>query len=140
MIVALDGTGRIVVRNNSLNQGFAGSDREVPLEAWPLVEPATVETSGHAADDVLLELDVEAARSGYDLQVTASDAVTREPIASATYTGIPCGQIDGNVALVSHRSPRLEGPGYWFAGWCRSGTLVEHHPAPSARSWEPYTP
>jgi phosphodiesterase/alkaline phosphatase D-like protein len=129
LIVAVDGTGQIVVRDNSVNQGYAGPTPDIPLEAWPLLAPDLAEQSGGPRSDVRLNLEVEAEGEGatYGLTVTLTDGDTGDRVARSIYSGVPAEQLSGNVALVSHRSPRLEGPGYWFEDWTVSGSKVEHH-------------
>ncbi len=124
LVVAWDGTGRIVVRDNSTSAGFSGPNPNIPLSAWPEVEPETTEASGDEPTDVELRLDIEPDDDAYRLVVTAADLAGRE-VARATYAGITADRIAGNVALVSHRSPSGEGPGYWFDRWTLSGSLVE---------------
>jgi phosphodiesterase/alkaline phosphatase D-like protein len=130
LIVAVDGTGAIVVRDNSVNRGIAGPRADIPLEAWPLVEPAEAELIEEVGSDVVLELQAAPEGQGsdtYRLTVTARNAETSQLLARSAYTGIPAHQLSGNVALASHRSPGLEGPGYWFRDWSLEGTKVERH-------------
>lgn len=127
IIVAVDGTGRIVVRDNSVHQGYAGPNPSIPLEAWPLIEADVQETYGEVGTDVLLVMESWADGETYRIRVTVSDGENGNVVAQSSYSGIPAHQLSGNVALVSHRSPSLEGPGYWFRDWVLSGPKVERH-------------
>jgi len=131
LIVAVDGTGQIVVRDNSINEGYTGPNPDIPLEHWPLIEPDHSERHGEVGPDAVLrvEAEPEAEPDGgtYRLRVTVSDPQGGALLAESNYSGIPARQLSGNVALVSHRSPRLEGPGYWFRDWALAGSKVERH-------------
>ena len=133
LIVAFDGTGRIVVRDNSLNQGYRGADPAIPLEAWPLLEPDWFESPEHTSTDVELTVELQPEGDAYRLTVTVRDAETEAVVGAASYGAIPPHQVSGNMALVSNRSPRREGPdprpGYWFCDWTVSGSKVERHDA-----------
>lgn len=126
LIVAWDGTGRIVVRENDVSAGFSGPNANIPLSAWPEIAPTSAETSGDAPVEVGLGLDVEPDGNAYRLTVTATD-LAGATVATHTYRGIPGDRVTGNVALVSHRSPSPGGEGYWFRDWIVSGPLVERH-------------
>lgn len=128
LIVGVDGTGDIIVRDNSVNQGYRGPDAAIPLEAWPLVEP--VERRRSSGPVAAYRLSVEAAPDsvGYRLRVEAWDDETGDLVAAASYAGLLAGQFDGGVALVSHRSAAGAGPGYWFDDLAISGSKLELHP------------
>ncbi len=131
LIVAFDGTGSIVVRDNSVNQGFRGPGQSIPLEAWPLLEPDSFVATDRTSADLTLFLDIQSDGDSYRLTVTARDTDTDDEVGRAEYSGIPAHQVSGSVALVSHRSPRLAGterrPGYWFRDWTMAGSKVERH-------------
>ncbi len=127
LIVAVDGTGRIVARDNAHGDGPRGPRGDYPLSAWPLIEPAAAAVSGRS-NDFTLHLDAEATGDAYRLHAVAVDAVTGDTLATATYDGIDADHFSGNVALVSHHSPNLTGPGYWFRDWRVAGSKVVHHP------------
>jgi alkaline phosphatase D len=127
LIVALDGTGRIVVRDNSVNQGFVGPDPSIPVDAWPLIQPTTEEHGADLPTEAVLEARATPEADGYLLRVTVTDPESGDRLAESTYAGVPPEQLSGGVALVSHRSPDLRGPGYWFQNWELSGSKVERH-------------
>jgi hypothetical protein len=127
LIVGLDGTGRIVVRDNSVHQGFDGPSPSIPVDAWPLVPPTTEERWSNVRADAVLEVRAVPRDDGYSLRVSVTDPDTGNLLAESTYTGVPPDQLSGGVALVSHRSPGLGGPGYWFRDWHVSGSKVERH-------------
>jgi hypothetical protein len=158
LIVAVDGTGMIIVRDNSGLEGPKQAAEDIPLWAWPLIEPESVElapitTGPSPSRDLVLRLEAQpeagssssstAAARGvaetgagtapagevgtaqtYRLTVSAIDTATGAPISSASYEGIAAEHLSGNLALVSHQSPALEGPGYWFRDWRVDGSKV----------------
>ena len=127
LIVALDGTGKIVVRDNS---GLEGPKSVRPAistsaDAWPLVEPTTIELSEEPFDDVVLRLEAEpmgssAAASGshegseagqaqaYRLTVSVHDTASGRQLGEATYENIAAEYLSGHVGLISHNSRHLE--------------------------------
>ena len=138
LIVAVDGTGRIIVRDNSVNHGYTGPNPNIPVDNWPLVSPDRFDRWGEPGADMRLTLEARpAAASGvsgdgpdgdtYRLTVTLADGETREVLTRSTYSGIASEHLTGNVALVSHRSPLMDGPGYWFRDWQLAGSKVERH-------------
>ena len=117
LIVALDGTGRLVVRDNSVFQGYKSAQPDIPLEAWPEIEPTSRASTESVPDDITLTLHAAPESGGdtYWLDVRALDTASGEVVARAAYAGIPAHQLDGNLALVSHRGSRdADGPGHWF--------------------------
>jgi hypothetical protein len=145
LIVAVDGTGMIIVRDNSGLDGPKRAVQDVPLWAWPLIEPVSVEmapiaTKATPSRDFVLQLEVEpetastaaggaAAESGptYRMKVSTFDSATGDPINIARYEGIAAEFLSGNVALVSHQSPSQSGRGYWFREWQVEGTKLVTH-------------
>ncbi len=129
LIVAVDGTGTVVVRSNTHPDAPKGPSASIPTEAWPVIEPVSREVLATAADsDVVLALQAEPVGSAYALEITVRGASSGHVLATARYEGIDAAHFSGNVALVSHNSPRMEGPGYWFREWTLTGPKVEHHP------------
>jgi len=146
LIVAVDGTGMIVVRDNSGLEGPKRAVAEIPLWAWPLIEPISLELSPIATKaapsrdfELRIEAEPESASAGagaagagteptYRVTVSTFDAATGDPINVARYEGIAAEHLSGNVALVSHQSPSQSGPGYWFSDWHLDGSKVIAHP------------
>ena len=122
LIVGIDGTGEIIVRSNTSADAPKGPRVDIPIRAWPLVQAQRL--MGHVPAGSSVELDIHAEPSGdaYDLLVTASDPETNRQIAEARYTGLANQYFVGNVALVSHNSPLMEGQGYWFDDWVIAGS------------------
>lgn len=134
LIVAVDGTGQIVVRDNSENHGYTGPNPNIPLEHWPLIEADQTEVSGEVGNDMFLAVQAEPDGDTYSMIVTLLDGVTGNERARAWYSGIDPEHMTGNVALVSHRSPAAadgaaaeDTPGYWFASWTLDGAKVRRH-------------
>ncbi len=126
LIFALDGLGRIVARNNSHNDVQKGPRADFTVNAWPLIEPVTTTGSATPYSEVVLTLDAAPNGAHYDVDVTvsSSDSV----VASARYEGLDAAHFSGNVALVSHNSARMQGPGYWFKDWRITGSKVVSYP------------
>ncbi len=129
LIVAVDGTGSIVVRSNTNPDAPKGPNANMTTDAWPLYEAASRQRDdGEAAADYVLSVRAEPLEGSYSLDVTLRDGRTDTILETARYEGMDAEHLSGNVALVSHTSPRMEGPGYWFQDWMLSGPKVEHHP------------
>jgi len=127
LIVAIDGTGQIIVRDNSINEGYTGPNPAIPLEHWPLVAPDQSERFGEVGPDAVLRVEAEPDGDSYRLRVVVTDPESGALLAESSYSDIPARQLSGNVALVSHRSPNMEGPGYWFREWTLAGSKVERY-------------
>ncbi len=129
LIVAVDGTGSIVVRSNTKEDAPKGPNANMTTDAWPLYEAASRQRQdAEPATDFVLSVRAEPLEDSYGLDVTLRDGRTDTILETARYEGIDAEHLSGNVALVSHTSPRMEGPGYWFRDWMLSGPKVEHHP------------
>ena len=155
LIVAVDGTGKIVVRDNSTidSPKSVRANISTDVDAWPLIDPETVEFTDGALEDFVLQLaaepvDLSSPDTSYRLTVTVEDAISGVHRGAATYEDIPAQYFSGNVALVSHNSRHVEenpslanreprsfeasiatvGPGYWFQNWTARGSKLIHHP------------
>jgi len=127
IIVGMDGTGAIIVRDNTSPDAPKGPRADIPLSAWPLISAASRSGAVEAGAAVELHVAAAPAANGYQLQVTATDPASSEVLATATYTDLPAIRFAGNVALVSHNSAAMEGPGYWFEDWTIDGSKVRQH-------------
>jgi len=101
------------------------------VDAWPLIDPVSIELSEGDFEDVVLRLVAEPMGSGasavsgesgrgeagaggsspgqpYRLIVSVQDAATGAEIGGATYENIPAEYLSGNVGLVSHNSRHTE--------------------------------
>ncbi len=127
LIFAIDGTGRLVARDNAHNTSAKGPRADFTEGDWPLLEATESEGSLPPYSDVTLTLTAEPqGDDGYHVTLTAiADGI---PAAWARYERLKSEHFSGNVALVSHNSARQEGGGYWFRDWSIEGTKVEHHP------------
>ena len=155
LIVAVDGTGKVVVRDNSTldSPKSARANISTDVDAWPLIIPETIEFTDGALEDFVLRLvaepeDSSSPNTNYRLTVTVEDAISGVDRGAATYDEIPAEYFSGNVALVSHNSRHVEknsalvnreprpfeastvtvGPGYWFQNWTARGSKLIHHP------------
>ena len=127
LIVALDGTGRVVVRDNSLRGAYKGNEAEYKIDDWPLLQPESSRASGELPDEVVLHLTAEPGVDGYELGVRA-EAPDGTMVSEARYRNVDPQFLTGNVALVSHLAPNETERGYWFDDWSVSGTKLKHHP------------
>ncbi len=127
LIVAVDGTGRIVMRSNTNADGPKGPQSNIPASAWPEL-PATERQGSGAANDLILTVHVTWDGDAYLVNATVHDGLTGMFLQSARYLEIAPENLSGNVALVSHHSAAMEGPGYWFEAWELSGSKVLFHP------------
>ena len=126
LIAAIDGTGKTVFRDNST------PDSRNPKEPddWPSIEPTTSEGRGFQdgpVEDITLTLEVTPNQGSYQLILTAKDSKNGDIISRSAVEGIDPQQVSGNVALVSHSSPRGKGAGYWFRDWKVAGSKAESH-------------
>ena len=128
IIVGVDGTGRIVVRDNTNPDAPKGPQADIPVAAWPLIEPMAYSGSIDAGSAVELSVTATPADSGYEMHVIAIDPASSEELASASYADLPARHFSGNVALVSHNSADMTGPGYWFEDWLLHGSKVRSYP------------
>ena len=127
LIAAMDGTGQVIFRDNSR----PNSREPRTAEHWPLLKPLSAEGSGYSAKEIPeavdLSLVVQPEGETYTATLTATDAETGKIISTAIMAGIPPEQVSGNVALISHNSPKQSGSGYWFRDWRVSGSKLESH-------------
>ncbi len=128
LIVGVDGQGQIIVRSNTSEDGPKGPMKDIPAEAWPLIEPEQSTGSVPFHDPLELSIHAQSTENGYELSVTATELDTQKPLSKALYTGLPNHYFTGNVALVSHHSPSMEGLGYWFDNWMIRGSKFLHAP------------
>ena len=127
IIVAVDGTGRIVMRSNTNPDGPKGPQSDIPESAWPELDATERHGSG-ATNDMVLSVHADASGDSYTLDAYVHSGSTGELLQSALYSDVPAEYLTGNVALVSHQSAAMEGEGYWFDEWEFSGSKVEVHP------------
>ncbi len=154
LIVAVDGTGKVVVRDNSTidSPKSVRANLSTSVDAWPSIEPSAIEFAAGDFEDVIFQLVAEpmddTEQPEYRLQVVMADAETSAYLGGATYENIPAEYLSGSVGLLSHNSRHLAetataegrelrpfeapaattGAGYWFRDWTVEGTKVVHHP------------
>lgn len=125
LIVALDGTGKVVVRGNSTIDSPKSVRAKVStsVDAWPLTDPASIELVDGVSEDVVLTLIAEPMRAvgaaggeaegagrdlSYRLTVSVRDGETGASLGGATYENVPAEYLSGNLGLVSHNSRHVE--------------------------------
>lgn len=122
LIAGVDGRGVIVVRSNTSVDAPKGPQANIPVEAWPLIEPEQSMGNVPAGNSVEISLQAKPSEHGYQMTIIASDPATKKKWSEARYIGLPNDYFVGNVALVSHLSPLMEGKGYWFDSWMIGGS------------------
>lgn len=125
LIAAIDGTGRLLFRDNS--QFFKGKADD-PTEPWPLLKSRLAETGGALPADIELRLEARPEGATYTITLTAKDQATQKHLGSATLQGVDPEQVSGNIALISHTSPKPGGLGYWFRDWRVAGDKLQSFP------------
>ncbi|TDI74822.1 MAG: hypothetical protein E2O84_05280 [Bacteroidetes bacterium] len=156
LFVGMDGTGRIILRDNENPNSKNGSRSDYTTSDWPEIIASTEEEGRALIRDVRLILiavpsaavtGAASAAGGYTLDVSAVNPETGERLARAVFHNIPAHYLSGTVALVSHRSPDVdrsgtlsgadpegfdyashETPGYWFQDWEMSGSKLVDSP------------
>lgn len=126
LIVALDGTGKVVVRDNSTidSPKSVRANVSTGVDAWPLVDPSSIDFTDNAFEDVILTLvaepsgaatsegpagsDTAAQQTAYRLVVAVRDGETGAELGGATYENIPAEYLSGSVGLLSHNSRHVE--------------------------------
>jgi len=130
LIVAVDGAGKVVFRDNTKWE-LGAVFKVLPASTWPVIEASSSEGGGFAGKevkDIELRLKVEPGGQGYKLICSAHDFTTGKLISRATLENVDHEQVSGNVALISHLSPKQGGMGYWFRDWKLSGNKVVAYP------------
>ncbi|MFO0869756.1 MAG: alkaline phosphatase D family protein [Pirellulales bacterium] len=135
ILVAVDGTGKVIFRDNNGTGLDNGSVQAVgPLRPGDLavLAPATRTGGGLVGDQTLddVELRVEAKPVGDNYTVTATALLhgSGKVISSAELRHVPARELEGSVALVSHLGPPGQTSGYWFRDWKLAGRKVAVHP------------
>ena len=126
LIFGIDGTGQIIARNNGHNEAAKGPRGDFTADAWPRLEPAV--SSGSITPYTPATLTLRGRTHGEAFQITVQAVADDGTTASAQYDGLDPEALDGNVALVSHNSARMEGTGYWFTDWTIGGTKIAAYP------------
>ena len=126
LIVGVDGSGEIIVRDNSQRGAYKGNAGTYETADWPLVEPFRSSSIANLPDDIDVEMHASPGDNGYNLHVSVKD-VDGNLLGESEYQGVPAHQFSGNVALVSHNSPNSSERGYWFSDWNVSGSKIVHH-------------
>jgi alkaline phosphatase D len=128
ILIAVDSAGGIRFRDNAL--GPDGTPRG-PLREGDLPEMETQRRDSGArgaesAGEFTLSVAGRPTDDGY--RVTAQTSQGEREVCLA-YLDLPDGKrLDGNLALVSHRSPTGGKLGYWFRDWVVRGDRVSEHP------------
>ena len=128
LIIGVDGTGRIIARDNSFSDGPKGPRSDFSADAWPLLEASSVTGAAAPGADMVLRLDAQPHGGAYRVRVTVRDAGTDSLLGTAVFDDVDSAHLSGNIALVSHNSPQMTGPGYWFEDWRVEGAKVRERP------------
>ncbi len=128
ILVAVGPTGRIVFRDNAVGPDGTprGPLREGDLPEMEPHEPGPGERDVDAVRELTLLVSGKPTDNGY--RVTAQTRQGEREVCLA-YVDLADGKrLDGNLALVSHRSPTGGKLGYWFRDWVARGDRVIEHP------------
>ena len=137
IIVGVDGTGSIVVRDNAVNRGYRRPVGNIPTDAWPIIEPAESEVISEPGESVRLVIQIQpgprtsdvAWESTYELVVEAHNPDSDVLLARSRYSEVAGLNVDGSIAVVSHGSPNNGGSGYWFNNLSVDGSKTRHDPS-----------
>ena len=124
LFVGVDGTGRIVVRDNENPDARRAPRADFTPEDWPLIEPSSGEGTLESIRTFGLRVMAAPGEEGYDLVIETFIPATDEVISHAVYPGLDAKYFTGNVALVSHGSASSDEQGYWFDDWTVEGSKV----------------
>lgn len=127
LVVAVDGTGRIVFRDFEKNVVGGAWGIGGKLHERELAELAASQRSGKGysvapAGPVTLTLAVTPAGTRWRVTATATDP-DQDVLSHAVLENVEQRLVDGWVGLVSHRGPAQSQRGYWFRDWTIDGYL-----------------
>ncbi|HND52648.1 MAG TPA: alkaline phosphatase D family protein, partial [Pirellulaceae bacterium] len=134
ILVAVDGTGKVIFRDNNGADPEASEMAVGPLQKGdlPVLAPATRTGNGFVADqsldDVELRVEIKSAGEKFTLTATALLRSNGKVLSSGELRNVEPRDVDGSVALVSHLGPPGSGAGYWFRDWKLSGRKVVLYP------------
>lgn len=134
LFAGVDGTGRLIVRDNENPDANRAARADFTPADWPLIEPSSGEGSLESIREFGLRAMAAPGESGYDLVLETFIPATDEIISHAVYPGLDAKYFTGNVALVSHGSPSADGAAWWFDDWTVEGSKVR---ADEARAFGP---
>jgi alkaline phosphatase D len=137
LLAAVDGTGRVIFRDNSTARGRNDGGAAGPLAAGDMPELAAAFREGDRFGEKIpgefeLRLDGrpegEGADAKYTLTLSVHNAGDGSMYSQATIQGVDPSLVDGGVGLVSHLAPAGGTRGYWFRDLKLSGPKVALHP------------
>ena len=130
LIVAIDGTGQVVIRSNTATQKL--TDLSNPDKAWPRLAGKAIKGPAFGNSipgKVRLHLKAPPHENGKTYRIAASARTFEgELIHQFNTPEVDSKLVDGNLALVSHHSSSMNGHGYWFRDWKASGTKLREDP------------
>lgn len=130
MLAVVDGLGRVSFRDMSrliTGGGLWSIPMETRLDGLPVPEACELAGEGFGAGGprpVLLELVAGRYDGRTFATLVARDADDGAVLSTASLPTLPGEQLDGAVALVSHRGPTGGKAGFWFDGFELMGDLV----------------
>ncbi|MCH8978067.1 MAG: alkaline phosphatase D family protein [Armatimonadetes bacterium] len=130
MLAYVDGAGRVALRDFSQNMEGGSQwslSGPVVLEAVP--EYAAINRSGKGFGEAgvgTVRLTFRAQPDGDDYRVYIEARATSDGrvISQATYSGIPPGQVEGGIGLLSHLGPEGNEATFWFDEFHASGSKL----------------
>jgi hypothetical protein len=129
LLAVVDATGRVMLRDHARPAGGGGGwSIAGPVEPEDMPVLAAAPDRGAApAGPVALHLAARPDGPGYRLTLTARAAATGDVLGEVVLDDVPAAQVDGGIALVSHRGAG-PGRGFWFRDWRGRGTKLRTHP------------
>jgi len=129
LFVGIDGSGRIVFRDNAVGSGHGLGEPLMPGDLPILRATTQPETETWARPPTALELTLYAEPAGerYVLRLVVFDQEHGRSVGEATLGGLDPAKLSGSLALVSHGSPAGGQQGWWFRDWRVRGSKVTAH-------------
>lgn len=126
ILVALDGSGKIVFRDNAHGDG-PRRPTQIGTRSWPLIESQSLQSSPGSWDDRILEIDALVNGTTRQIIARVRSVETNRVLSESKLENVDASAFTGNVALVSHLGATQEGAGYWFRDWTLEGDLFDEH-------------
>ena len=128
ILVAVSPTGQIMFRDNAVGpDGMPrGELHEGDLPEMQMQRQELDAIGTDAVDELLLELWGKPTGNGCRIVARTTHGARTLSVAHVDLTDGK--RLDGNLALVSHRSPNGGKLGYWFRDWVLRGERISAHP------------
>ncbi|MGH2702994.1 MAG: alkaline phosphatase D family protein, partial [Actinomycetota bacterium] len=123
LLCTYESDGSVAFRNHTDESNQLAHERLTPATSTGPGAPRTT------SENILLRLDIVPQGSGiYELILSAADATTGGPLASATMPNVPAASIRGGISLMSSPLKGTDGARYWFKNLSTGGPKVATRP------------